>query len=76
MSGVLCVGAGSAANGPDQEKRCRRGKLAALEGMGIEEKALVYDEAGDKLSEQGHVRASLSWQFVPVTVRLTPLTPD
>jgi hypothetical protein len=44
--------------------------------MGIEEKALVYDEAGDKLSEQGHVRASLSWQFVPVTVRLTPLTPD
>jgi hypothetical protein len=25
-------------------------RLAALEEMGIEEKALIYDEAGDKLS--------------------------
>jgi hypothetical protein len=31
-------------NDPEEER------LAALEEMGIEEKALIYDEAGDKLS--------------------------
>jgi hypothetical protein len=31
-------------NDPEEER------LAALEEMGIEEKALIYDEAGDKIS--------------------------
>jgi hypothetical protein len=35
---------------PVTENDPREERLAALEEMGIEEKALIYDEAGDKLS--------------------------
>ena len=45
-TGVLCVGAGSAANGPVKKNDAEQERLAALEEMGIKEKALVYDEDG------------------------------
>src|SRR3984885_7455638 len=49
MAGVLCVGAGSAAMSPVKKDDAEEERLAALEEMGIEEKALVYNEAGDEL---------------------------
>jgi hypothetical protein len=50
--GVLCVNAGagrSAQMSPGRKSDAEEERLAALEEIGIEEKALVYDEAGDKL---------------------------
>jgi hypothetical protein len=34
---------------PTRKSRVEEERLAALEEMGIEEKALIYDEAGDKI---------------------------
>ena len=43
--------------GPVRKNDADEERLAALEDMGIEEKALVYDEAGDKLIISGDVAA-------------------
>ena len=48
-TGVLCVGAGSAAISPVKKNDAEQERLAVLEEIGIEEKVLVYDEDGDKL---------------------------
>jgi hypothetical protein len=48
-TGVLCAGAGSAAMTPVKKNDAEQERLAVLEEIGIEEKALVYDEDGDKL---------------------------
>jgi hypothetical protein len=43
--------------GPARKTDAEEERLAALEEMGLQEKALIYDEAGDKIMVSGDIAA-------------------